>query len=299
MKPSHILELIALAALWGASFLFMRIGAAEFGPIALIELRVAIAAVVLIVILGVFGKLPALARNVGPMTFIGITNSALPFCLFAYATLTVTGGFAAILNATSPLWAAVVAFVWLRIRISAWRTFGLVLGFVGVVALVWGHVSLQGTGYGLAVVAGLAGSLSYGIAANYTRERAASVEPLVIATASQLAAAVCLLPLAIAYWPTAGVSARAWISVVLMGVASTALAYLLYFRLIRSVGPAKAITVTFLVPVFAVVWGYFLLGEVITLQMLASCLVILLGTAISTGLLGVPPGMRRAQPSSR
>jgi drug/metabolite transporter (DMT)-like permease len=84
-----------------------------------------------------------------------------------------------------------------------------------------------------------------------------------------------------------------------MGVASTALAYLLYFRLIRSVGPAKAITVTFLVPVFAVVWGYFLLGEVITLQMLASCLVILLGTAISTGLLGVPPGMRRAQPSSR
>jgi drug/metabolite transporter (DMT)-like permease len=285
MRPRDVVELIALAALWGGAFLFMRVAAPEFGPIPLIELRVAIAAAFLLVVLTVSDKLRRLGERKGGLFVVGVANSALPFCLLAYATLFVTAGFAAILNATSPLWAAVVAFVWLGTRLSGWRIFGLGLGFVGVVVLVWGRVSLTTDGAGLAILAGLGASLSYGIAANYTREHLSAVDPLVIATGSQIGAALALLPLALWTWPEQAVSARAWVTVVVMGIASTGIAYMLYFRLIAHVGPAKAITVTFLVPVFAVVWGYGFLDEALTLQMALGGAVVLLGTGISTGLI--------------
>jgi drug/metabolite transporter (DMT)-like permease len=150
--------------------------------------------------------------------------------------------------------------------------------------LVWGKISFTGDGYATAIAAGLLATLSYGIAANYTKARLTGVDPLVIATGSQIGAAVTLLPLALLTWPTGPVSARAWFSVILMGIASTGIAYILYFRLIAHVGPAKAISVTFLVPLFAVLFGYIFLEEPLTLQMAIGGAVVVLGTAISTGL---------------
>ena len=295
MPPRALADLVLLAALWGGSFLFMRIAAPEFGPIALIALRVAIAAAFLLAVLAARGGLASLRAHAVALLVVGGVNSALPFCLFAWATLSVTAGFAAILNATSPMWGALVAWAWLGERPGPARIAGLAVGFAGIVVLSGGTHAFRDAGAGLAVLAGLAGALSYGVGASYTRRRLAGVDPWVVATGSQLGATLLLAPLAAPAWPAVPPSAAAWASTVAMGVASTGLAYILYFRLIATVGPARAITVTYLVPVFAVAWGAVLLGEGVTSRMLAGGAIVLLGTALSTGALSPrPSGSARA-----
>ncbi len=294
MKPRDVLDLLLLAALWGGSFLFMRVAAPALGPLALIELRVGIAAVFLLVVLAARGRLGLLRAHAAPMAVVGVINSALPFTLLAYATLSVTAGFASILNATSPLWGAIVAWVWLRERLAPRSMAGLAVGFAGVLFLAWGKVSFKPGGSGLAVVAALVATLSYGIAASYTKRRLAGVDPLAVATGSQVGAALALAPLALLAWPAQPVSFTAWASVVVMGVACTGIAYILYFRLIAHVGPTRAIAVTFLVPAFAILWGAAFLGEGITMQTAAAGLVVLAGTALSTGL--VKPAQRVGAP---
>jgi drug/metabolite transporter (DMT)-like permease len=302
MKPRDLLDLVLLAALWGGSFLFMRVAAFEFGPLALIELRVGIAAVFLLVMLAARGRLGLLRTHAAPMAVVGVINSALPFTLLAYATLSVTAGFASILNAMSPLWGAIVACVWLRERLTPWRVAGLALGFAGVLLLAWGNASFKPGGSGLAIVAALVATLSYGIAASYTKRRLAGVDTLAVAAGSQVGAALVLAPLALLAWPAQPVSLTAWASVVVMGVACTGIAYILYFRLIANVGPARAIAVTFLVPAFAILWSAAFLGEGITTQTAAAGLVVLAGTALSTGLLKParsakgPGSLRRSDP---
>lgn len=285
MTPRDLVDLLVLAALWGGSFLFMRVAAPEFGPLALMLVRVAVAAAFLLAILAARGGLAGLRRHALPLVVVGTINSALPFVLFGYATLSVTAGFAAILNATTPMWGALVAWLWLREPLGAVRAAGLAVGFAGVLLLVWGRVSFAAGGAGLAVLAGLAAAASYGVAASYTRRRLAGVEPLLVATGSQVGATLVLAPLAVVAWPAQPVSAIAWASAVVMGVACTGWAYVLYFRLIANTGPARAITVTYLVPVFAVLWGTLLLAEPFTLQMALGGAVVLAGTAIATGLL--------------
>lgn len=285
MKTRDVVDLILLAALWGGSFLFMRIAVPEFGPIALIELRVAVASVFLLVVLAMRGGVGLLRQHARPMMTVGIINSALPFCLLAYATLSVTAGFASILNATSPMWGAVVAWLWLRDRLTSWRVAGLVIGFAGIVALTWGNAGFKDGGSGLAILAGLAATLSYGVAASYTKKKLTGVDPIAVATGSQVGATLVLAPLTLLAWPAAPVSANAWASAIVMGVASTGIAYILYFRLIANVGPARAIAVTFLVPIFAIAWGALLLREPLTVQMVLGGLIVLAGTALSTGLI--------------
>lgn len=283
MKSRDLLDLVLLAALWGGSFLFMRVAAPEFGPIALIELRVGIAALFLLLVLAHRGNISLLRQHAVPMSVVGVINSALPFCLLAYATLSITAGFASILNATTPMWGAVVAWLWLRDRPTAWRAAGLIIGFAGIVALTWGKVSFRGEGSGLAILAGLAATLSYGVAASYTKKHLTGVDTLAVATGSQLGAALVLAPLAFWAWPKHEVSVTAWACVFVMGIASTGIAYILFFRLIANLGPARAITVTFLVPLFAVFWGAMALGETLTGQMLVGGVIVLVGTALSTG----------------
>lgn len=283
MKTRDRLDLLVLGAIWGASFLFMRIAAPEFGPLALTGIRVAIAAIFLVALLtwrGGARRLPSLAL---PLTALGAVNSALPFTLFAYATLYITAGATAVLNASVPLFAAVIAYFWLRDRLSPVAIVGLVVGFGGVVILVWDRISFGDGGGIWAPLAGLAGGLSYGIAANYTKKRLHDVSPLVSATGSLVAAAVLLLPLVVIYWPSVSPGLLSWLCVIVLGVVCTAIAYLLYFRLIARVGPAKTVTVTYLVPLFGMLWGLVFLGEKITASMLVACTVILLGTALATG----------------
>ncbi|WP_295642050.1 DMT family transporter [uncultured Methylibium sp.] len=289
MKSRDLAELLALAALWGASFLFMRLGAGEFGPVALAGLRVVGATLFLLPLLVARGQWAALRANGRAIFAVGIANSALPFLAYSYAALSITAGLSSIFNAGTPLWGALIAWLWLRDRPTSWRALGLAIGFGGVLWLAWDKASFKpgadGLSSGWAVVACLAATLLYGWSANFTKRHLAGVPPLAVATGSQLSAAVVLLLPMLWWWPAQTPSTTAWVAVALLAVACTGVAYVLYFRLIAHVGPAKAISVTFLIPVFAVVWGWMFLGEGLTLAMLLGCAVILLGTALATGLL--------------
>ena len=289
-------ELLLLAALWGASFLFMRLGATEFGPVALSALRVGGATLVLLPLLAWYGQSAALRRHWRAMAVIGVVNSALPFVLFSVAALAINAGLSSIFNATAPLWGALIAWAWLGDRLTRMRVAGLGLGFAGVLWLAWDKASFRPGEHGVsamvAIVACLAATLCYGFAANYAKRRLADVPPLAVATGSQLAATLVLLLPAWWLWPAATPSSIAWSSVVGLALLCTALAYLLYFRLIAKLGAARAISVAFLLPLFGVLWGALFLGEAVTPAMGIGCAVILLGTAMTTGVLRWP--VRRA-----
>lgn len=292
MKSRDLTDFLLLAALWGASFLFMRVAAPAFGAFALVEVRVAIAAAFLLPLLAWRGKVAVLRGRAATLAVVGVLNSAIPFVLFTYSTLTLTAGFASILNATVPMWAALVAWLWLRDRIRAAQWLGLAIGLAGVVLLVWGKVEFKpgGTQWSatLAIAAALLASLSYGVAANFTKRRLAGVDTLAVATGSQIAAALALAPFALWSWPAQAVGARDWAAAIALGIGCTGLAYILYFRLIDRVGAMRAASVTFLIPLFAVLWGGLFLGEAITMQMAAGGAVILIGTALALGLVGAP-----------
>lgn len=286
MKRRDLFDLILLGALWGASFLFMRIAVPAFGPLALIALRVGLAAALLLPIALWRGEGKALRERAAPILVLGVANSALPFVFFAWATLTLTAGFAAILNATAPMWTALLAWAWLGERLPRARAAGLALGLAGVVLLVWDRVGLRGEGMAaaLAVVACLGATLCYGFSANFTRRAFAGVSPLALAAGSQTAAALVLAPFALATWPAQMPGAMDWLAVLGLGVLCTAAAFLLFFRLIERVGATGAVSVTFLIPLFAVVWGAALLGEGVSAGMAAGGLVVLAGTALAVGL---------------
>ncbi len=293
MKPSDLTELFALAALWGGSFIFMRLGAGEFGALPLAWLRVAGAALVLLPLLIARREHCDLRAHWKPILVVGITNSALPFALFAYAALTISAGLSAIFNAATPLFGAVIAWLWLKDRLGAPRIVGLVIGFAGVFWLGFDkasvHVGAQADASSAAatraVLACIAASISYGFAANFTKRHLTGVRPMAVAAGSQLGAAAVLALPAWWAWPAVNPGGTAWLMVGVLAVACTGIAYVIYFRLIAHVGPANAITVTFLVPAFAVVWGALFIGERPTAAMLAGCGVILIGTALATGLL--------------
>jgi drug/metabolite transporter (DMT)-like permease len=288
LKSSDLTELVALAALWGASFLFMRMGAAEFGPVALAAVRVIGAALFLLPLLAARRQLASLTEHWRALLLLGLLNSALPFLCFSYAALSITAGLSSIFNAAAPLFGAVIAWAWLQDRLTPSRLAGLAIGFAGVLWLAWDKASFKPGGSGWAIVACLAATLCYGISACYTKKRFTGVPPLAVATGSQLSASLLLVGPALVWWPSAMPSGTAWMAAGLLALACTGVAYVLYFRLIASVGPANAIAVTFLIPVFAVVWGWMFLGEGITPQMVVGCAVILVGTALTTGLLKLP-----------
>ncbi len=289
MKRSDLAQLVLLAALWGASFLLMRVGAADFGPVALSFVRVAVAGLVLLPVLAWQGQVAALRRHWRPILLVGLVNSALPFVAFSVAALVLSAGLSAIFNATAPLWAAVIGHLWLKNRLVPKRWLGLAIGFAGVLGLAFGKASLQPGTHGVSPAVGVAACLGatvlYGFAANYTQRRLTGVPPMAVATGSQLGAALWLAPAAWLFWPATLPAPLAWAGAAALAVLCTGVAYVLYFRLIASAGPTNAIAVTFLVPVFAMLWGAVFLGEVPTAAMLAGCVVILLGTALATGLL--------------
>lgn len=282
-----VVDLVLLAALWGASFLFMRVGAAEFGALPAAGMRVAVAALFLWPLLLSRGQFGALRQHWKAALGVGVLNSGLPFALFCFALLTINTGLAAVLNATVPMFGALVAWAWFGDRPDGSRLAGLVIGFAGVALLASRSAGFHAGGDGSAlwaVLACLGACLCYGISASATRRWLQGVPALVTATGSQVGATLFLLLPALWLAPTRMPSLKAWLSLVALGVACTGLAYILFFRLIARAGPAKALTVTFLVPVFAVFYGAVLLGEAVTPWMLGCAAVIVCGVALSTGL---------------
>jgi drug/metabolite transporter (DMT)-like permease len=292
MKTNDWIELTVLAAIWGAAFLFMRLAAPEFGAVALAAVRVTGAAVILLPLLAQQGQMSALGQHWKPIFLVGLTNSAIPFVLFAYAALTITAGLSSIFNATAPLFGAVVAWVWLKDRPGPGRVLGLAIGFAGVLWLAWDKAGFKPgapmTQTGLALLACLGSTSLYGWSANFTKRYLTGVPPLASATGSQLSSALFLAIPAWWFWPASVPSVTAWTAVGLLALLCTGLAYVMYFRLIARVGPANAITVTFLIPVFGVLWGGLFLNERLTSVMAIGCAVIVVGTALATGWLRWP-----------
>jgi drug/metabolite transporter (DMT)-like permease len=238
------------------------------------------------------GETAALRQHWRPILLVGITNSALPFACLALAALVLNAGLMAIFNATAPLWTAVIGTLWLKDRLPGLRWLGLAIGFAGVLGLVAGQASLKPGEHGVSPALGIAAcivaTVLYGFAANQTKARLQGVPAMAVAAGSQLGAMACMALPAWWWWPAVNPGAAAWGAAAALALACTGLAYVLYFRLIASAGPANAITVTLLVPGFALLWGALLLGEPPTLVMLAGCAVILLGTGLSTGLIKPP-----------
>jgi drug/metabolite transporter (DMT)-like permease len=288
VKPRDAADLLLLGAIWGASFLFMRVAAPDFGPWPLVFVRVAGASLVLLPLLAWRGQVPALRQHWRAIAVVGVLNSALPFALFVVAALAINAGLSAIFNATTPMWAALVAWGWLGERPTLPRALGLVLAFAGVLALAADKASLtpgeHGISAALAVVACLGAAMLYGLAANAARRYLTGVPSLAVAAGSQCAATVVVALPALWSWPAVAPSAGAWTAAALLSVVCTGVAYVLYFRLLSRLGPSGAASVTFLVPLFAVAWGALLLGEMPTPAMGAGGAVILLGTALATGL---------------
>lgn len=283
-------EFVLLAAIWGASFLFMRLAALEFGALPTAAVRVAVASAFLLPLLHWKGLTPELQRHWRPVFLVGLLNSGIPFACYSYALLYITTGLSSILNATVPLFGALVAWIWLKDRPNGMRMLGLGIGFVGVAMLASGKADFKpdasGMASGWAVVACLTATLCYGIAASFTKKYLSGLPPLVTATGSQVGATLGLALPAALTWPAVLPGVQAWAAVLVLGVLCTGVAYILYFKLIETAGPAKALSVTFLVPVFAVAYGAILLGESVTTWMLVCGAVIFAGTALSTGLLG-------------
>ncbi len=278
MRAQDVARLLSLAALWGGSFAFIRVAVPALGPIWLAESRVALAFAALFVVALIRRGVPSLAAHWRAYLVIGTVNSAVPFALFSFAEQTISASNAAILNATSPFFGAIIAAVWLREPLGARKLAGMALGLAGVVLLVgWQSGPLSGAAI-TASLACLAAALCYGIGSVYAKVRMTGLPSFAIAVYSQLAAAVVLAPALPFVPPPLSLTPLVAANVIALALASTAIAYLLYFRLIADVGPARALTVTFLIPLFGVLWGVLFLREPLGVNMLSGGALILAGT---------------------
>ena len=298
MSPRDTAAFLALAAIWGASFLFMRVGAPVFGPVPLMLLRCAIGAATLVPVLLAFGRPADLRAHWPRIALVGVLNSAVPFVLLGWATLALSAGTTSILNSLAPLWSAGIAFLWLGDRLTRLQVLGLGLGVAGVAVLAGGGASgpvdadgatdtVAPAGAALPFLAALGATAFYGLAANVARRTLAGVDPLAVATGSQLGATLALLVPGLLLWPEGAAPGPAdWGAAVALGTVCTGLAYLLFFGLIARAGATRTIAVTFAIPVFGVGWGAWLLGERVDGATLAGGAIVVLGTALATGALG-------------
>jgi drug/metabolite transporter (DMT)-like permease len=279
------LELTLLGAIWGASFMFMRVAAGDFGPFPLVEMRLAFGALVLTPFLW-----RARAQFTGVLCLriagIAMMNATVPLTLFAWAAERAPAGIGAISNGMTVMFAALVAYLFFGERIGTWRLVGLITGFVGVAILASGKTA--GVSVAPAALAGTAASLCYGIGINLVRRYLTPYPPAAVAAAALASGALVVSPLAALTWPHHPLPAASWASALLLGVLCTGFAFVLYYRLVARIGAARTSTVTYLIPLFGVVWAWLLLGEPVTLTMALAGALILAGVALSQQRAGKP-----------
>ncbi|UHQ18205.1 DMT family transporter [Lysobacter sp. KIS68-7] len=272
------LEIGVLGAIWGASFLFMRVAAPEFGAAPLVDVRLALGAIVLLPFL--WRSRAHFPLKLWPkLALIGAINSAVPFVLFAWAAQRAPAGVGAICNSMTVLFTAIVGVLFFGEKISARRAGAVLVGFLGVVVLASGKTA--GASLGWAVAAGTGAAVLYGIGINLVRRHLTGLPPAAVASATLTTSALLLLPFAIAQWPDHAISTKSWLATATLGVLCTGIAFVMYYRLIARVGASRAATVTYLVPVFGIAWAWLLLGEAVTPTMLAAGLLILGSVAFS------------------
>jgi drug/metabolite transporter (DMT)-like permease len=285
-------DLLALSAVWGSSFMFTKIAAQDIGAFPTAFSRVAVATLFLLPLLLLKRQQQALATHWKKAMLVGVFNSGVPFAAYAYALLTISTSTGAIVNASTALFGAVIAWLWLKDKPSLSRTVGLVLGFTGVSLLALQNARSAPAGDLAAQLIGmlvcLLAPLCYGLSASYTKRYFSGVPALVSATGSQIGATLFLAPLAVLTWPDHPMHWGTVVSLLIIGIVCTGMAYILFFRIIELAGASKALTVTYAVPVFAVFYGVTFLGEVLTLPMVLCALVILVGISLSSGLVRLP-----------
>jgi drug/metabolite transporter (DMT)-like permease len=279
------IRLLLLSAIWGASFLFLRIAAPEFGPFPLIFIRIGGGALILLPFLLRPTARAVLARHKLPLLVQGFLNSALPFTLFGWAALSLEAGFMSLINASTPLFTALIGFLWLRLPLLRSQVLGLFIGLVGIAILTGVHFSFARGGLGWPILAVLAAACSYGVAGHYAKLKFTGVPPMVVSSGSLLFSSLLLAPLAIFSWPTALPGLPALASAAALAVICTALGFVLFFDVLSRTGATATATVTFVIPVFGVLWGALFLAERVTPRMLLGMAVALLGTSLVTRLL--------------
>jgi drug/metabolite transporter (DMT)-like permease len=274
--------LVILSAIWGASYLFLRVAAPVLGVFVLIDLRVLIAGGVLLVYALLLGRWLQIGGRWRSLLLLGAVNAAMPFTFIAAATVYLNASIASILNATTPLFTALVAALWMKEALGYKKVLGLGLGLLGVVVLMgWSPLGLN-SGVVLGVFLALAGSLCYGIGGVYAKVALRDLPTLDLAIGQQLAAGLWLLPLATATAEVKSISITVVAAVLTLAVVCTAVAYLIYFDLIARVGPTNTLSVTFLIPVFGTLWGAILLHEPLRISLLVGLVIILTGVFLVT-----------------
>jgi drug/metabolite transporter (DMT)-like permease len=291
LRPQDLARLVALAAVWGASYLFMRYAVPQLGPVRLIELRVAIGGILLALFLAVSGGSIDWRRHWKDFLFVGAIGIALPFVLIAGALTSIDASTAAILNALSPLFTALIAAAWLREPLTMPKMAGIALCLAGMMVLVgWTpspmtHAQLVGASMSVAATA------LYGLSNVYTKVRLRNASAMGTSVGTLLMAAAALAPVAFvvpAPHPFGEIAWPVWAATGCLALFSTAIAFIWYYRLIADVGPVKSITVTLLVPIFGMLWGVIFLGEPVTPGRIAGCAIILAGCSLILGLLRNP-----------
>lgn len=282
MSTTSLVRLLTLAALWGGSFLFMRIAANPLGPVVLIEARVGFAAITLLVVAFYLKNKLKFTDNIKHFFILGLFNSALPFLLFAYSAQFLNVSTLAILNSTSPIWAAIIGVFMAKKMLPKHVSIGLILGIIGVSVLVGWQGLRIGESVILPITSALMAALSYGIATNYAKN-APQVKAYDNAHGSMWASVIIILPLLPFFPVRESLTFDIFTAVLLLGVFCTGLAYLLYFRLIADLGAPSALSVTFLIPLFGILWGHLFLDEVIGLTTLIGSILVITGTVFVTG----------------
>lgn len=288
MRPQDLARLVALAAMWGASYLFMRYAVPHLGAVLLIELRVAIAGAALVAFLYATGGAVGWREHWRALLFVGAIGLALPFVLIAQALTAIDASTAAILNALSPLFASIVAAVWIRDPITPAKAGGIALCLVGTAVLVgWTPAPMTAREL-LAASMSVAATAIYGYTIVFTKVKLKGASPMGTAAGTLLMAGAAMLPFTPVTRDLSAVPPMAWLAVLGLAIVSTTVAFIFYYRLIADVGPVKAITVTLLVPVFGMVWGVIFLGEPVTPGRIAGCAIILAGCSLILGLVRFP-----------
>ncbi len=272
-------ELLLLGAIWGASFMFMRVAAPAFGPLALVELRLGLGALVLLPFLWQ-ARRALNPRLLWALASVGSVTSALPFPLFAWAATFAPAGIGAICNALAVLFTAIAATAFFGERLTASRWFALAVGLLGVVLLA--SARIEGVNVPAAVAAGTTAAALYGVGANLVRKYlAGALPPAAVAAATLGAATLFMAPAALLAWPTTMPGPTAWAAVIALGVVCTGFAFVLFYRLIGKIGAARAVRTTYLVPLFGAVWAWWRLDEPVTGAMAAAAALILGSIAMS------------------
>jgi drug/metabolite transporter (DMT)-like permease len=286
VRPADTARLLALAAIWGAAFISMRVIAPVLGPVWTAEGRVLIGGLALAAWFALTGFDPQWRRHLRFYAVVGVINSAIPFSFYGFASMHLPASLMAILNATSPMFGLLLGAAFAGERITPRKVAGLVLGAAGVTLVVWrsgGSIDAgSGPMFGWAVAACLGASFAYGVTGVFMKHRGAGIPSRGVAVGSQLCAAAALVPLLPLLPPVATPSALVAANLVVLGVFASGVAFILYFRLMTDVGATRALTVTFLVPLFAFLWGMIFLGETLTWGAIGGALLILAGTRLVT-----------------